>query len=104
MYRTTILYGIPEDPEEFRRYYYDSHIPIARRMTGLTGWNLSWIDSDPEAPSDYLLIAELYAESAEAMTAILSSPEGQAASADLGNFATGTVEFLSGSEERVELA
>lgn len=103
MYRMTILYGTPHDPAEFRRYYYQSHIPIARKMKGLTGWNLSWIDSDPDAPSDYLLIAELYAESAEAMTAILASPEGKAASADLDNFVTGTVTFLAGPEEQVEL-
>ncbi len=100
----TILYGQPDDPEEFRRYYYDTHIPIARQMKGLSGWNLSWIDNDPAAPSDYLLIARLCAESADAMDAVLSSPEGQTANADLHNFATGTVEFLSGAEEEVALA
>lgn len=36
MYRMTILYGTPTDPEAFRRYYYDTHIPIARRMKGLS--------------------------------------------------------------------
>ena len=101
MYRMTILYGTPTDPEAFRRYYYDTHIPIARRMKGLTGWNLSWIDGED---SRYILVAELYAESADAMTAILDSAEGRAASADLDNFVTGTVEFLTGEEEQVPLA
>jgi uncharacterized protein (TIGR02118 family) len=104
MYRMTILYGTPVDPEHFRRYYYESHIPIARRMKGLMGWNLSWIDDDPSAPSRHVLIAELYAESADAMNAILSSPEGEAARTDLDNFATGGVEFLTGFEEEVALA
>ena len=104
MHRMTILYGTPTDMDEFRRYYYDTHIPIARRMKGLTGWSLSWIEQDPAAPTGYVLVAELFAESAEAMTAILNSPEGLAASADLDNFVTGTVEFLSGTEEQVELA
>lgn len=103
MYRMTILYGTPTDPEAFRGYYYDTHIPIARRMKGLTGWNLQWIDSDPAAPGKYLLVAELYAESADAMNAILASPEGKAASADLDNFVTGGVEFLAGAEEQVDL-
>lgn len=103
MYRMTILYGMPTDPEAFRRYYYDSHIPLARRMKGLTGWNLQWIDNDPDVPGKYLLIAELYAESVDAMNAILASPEGKAASADLDNFVTGGVEFLAGSEEQVDL-
>lgn len=101
MHRMTILYGAPTDPERFRRYYYDSHIPIASRMRGLTSWNLSWID-DPSSP--YLLVAELYSESAEAMDAILASPEGVAASADLDNFVTGGVMFLRGDEEQVELS
>lgn len=101
MHRMTILYGVPTDPDRFRRYYYDTHIPIAKRMKGLTGWNLSWID-DPA--SQYLLVAELYAESAAAMDAILASPEGVAASADLDNFVTGGVVFLRGHEEQVELS
>lgn len=27
MYRLTILYGIPADPDQFRRYYYQTQIP-----------------------------------------------------------------------------
>ncbi len=103
MYRMTILYGTPTDPEHFRRYYYDTHIPIAQKMQGLTGWNLSWVDHDPQSPSPCFLIAELYAADRAAMDAILASPEGRAASADLANFVTGTVEFLPGAEEQVEL-
>lgn len=102
MYRMTILYGMPDDPEAFRDYYYRVHIPLARKMPGLTGWNLSWVDQDPSSP--YLLVAELYAESRAAMDAILASPEGQAARADLDNFVTGTVEFLPGEEEEVPLS
>jgi uncharacterized protein (TIGR02118 family) len=99
----TILYGMPEDPEQFRRYYYETHIPVARKMEGLTGWNLSWIDGDAENRAPYVLVAELYAESAAALDAILASPEGLAASADLDNFVTAGVTFLRGDEERVEL-
>lgn len=103
MHRMTILYGRPQDPEAFRSYYYSTHIPLARKMRGLTGWNLSWIDQGIDASSRYILVAELYAESSSAMDTILASPEGQAASADLANFVTGTVEFLRGDEEQVEL-
>jgi uncharacterized protein (TIGR02118 family) len=103
MYRMTILYAPPTDGDvaSFRRYYEDTHIPVARRMVGLTGWNLSWIDT-PESP--FVLVAELYAESADAMNAILASPEGVAASADLENFVTGPVHFLTGDEIEVPLS
>lgn len=112
MYRMTILYArtelmvgetaaAQEAIDEFRRYYEDTHIPIARRMVGLTSWNLSWIDT-PDSP--YMLVAELSAESAAAMDAILGSPEGKAASADLDNFVTGPVVFLTGEETEVALS
>jgi uncharacterized protein (TIGR02118 family) len=104
MYRMTILYGIPDDPDEFRRYYTQTHIPIARQMKGLTGWTLSWIENTTERPSSLFLIAELYAESAGAMNIALNSPEGLAASADVANFASGSVEFLMGPEEEVAFA
>lgn len=103
MYRLTILYGKPDDMAAFRTYYEDVHIPIARRMSGLTGWNLSWIDEDPDEPDRFCLVAELYAPSKEAMDVILASPEGQAASADLDNFVTGGVVFLGGEEVEVRL-
>lgn len=103
MYRVTILYGMPTDPEAFRLYYYDTHIPLAQKMKGLTGWNLSWIDPSPDGVSRYLLIAELYAPDRDALEAILASPEGQAANADLANFVTGSVDFLFGPEEQVPL-
>jgi uncharacterized protein (TIGR02118 family) len=101
MHRMTILYGVDDDPAAFRTYYYEKHLPIASAMVGLTGWNLSWID--PASSSRYQLVAELYAESAEALQAVLASPAGLAASADLDNFVTGTVEFLTGDEEQVPL-
>ncbi|GAA5133332.1 EthD family reductase [Pseudonocardia adelaidensis] len=97
MYRMTILYGTPTDPEAFRRYYTETHVPLARKMQGLTGWNLQWTDGNP----DWILVAELYAEDKSAMDAVLASPEGVAASKDLDNFVTGGVVFLTGEEEQV---
>ncbi len=103
MHRLTILYGTPADPVYFRRYYEQTHIPVARRMRGLAAWNLSWIESGPDGPAPWILVAQLYAGSSAAMDAVLASPEGQAATADLANFVTGTVEFLRGDEVPVDL-
>ena len=101
MYRLTALYGRPTDPDAFDEYYRDVHLPIAKRMRGLTRWTLTWSAVDDGSP--YHLIADLYAEDRAAMDVILSSPEGQAARADLDNFATGGVVFVSGHEEEVSL-
>lgn len=99
MYRMTILYGTPADPEHFRAYYLETHVPLARRMRGLTGWNLSWIDDS----DDYILVAELYAPDRSSLEAILASAEGVAARDDLANFVTGGVTFLMGGEDVVKL-
>lgn len=105
MHRMTILYGRPEDSAAFDDYYRDVHLPIAQRMTGLTGWNLTWVSEQTGdfAPPVHLIV-DLYAESREAMREILASEAGRAASADVPNFATGGVSFLEGAEDQVPTA
>ena len=105
MYRLTVLYGRPTDPEAFDRYYREVHLPIAARMKGLTRWTLTWVTAssgDMELPAVHL-IADLYAPDKAAMDAILASPEGIAAREDLANFVTGGATFLSGDEQEVPL-
>jgi uncharacterized protein (TIGR02118 family) len=100
MYRLTVLYGQPEDPAEFDRYYREVHIPLAKKMKGLTGWTIGKCQpAEPGLESPYYLIVGLYAESADAMQAVLDSPEGQATVADVPNFATGGVTFIYNEEE-----
>ncbi|CAN5580708.1 EthD family reductase [soil metagenome] len=101
MYRVSVQYGTPDDPAEFDRYYRDVHIPIAKKMTGLTAWTLTWITDQADVPADVYLIADLYADSKEVMDAILASDAGVAAADDVANFATGGATFLYGSEESV---
>ncbi len=100
MIRLTVLYGQPADPQEFDRYYREVHLPLASKMKGLTGWTIGKCESvDPALPPPYYMIVGLYAESRAAMEAILASPEGQAAVADVPNFATGGVTFVYDVEE-----
>ena len=101
----TILYGRPDDPAEFDRYYREVHIPIARGMRGLSRWTLTWTDTQNGGFAGPVhLVVDLYAESKEAMDAVLASEAGRAASADVPNFATGGVTFLEGTEEEVPTA
>ena len=100
MYRLTVLYGHPEDPVEFDRYYHDVHIPIARRMKGFKGWTIGKCESaTPGEPPPYYMIVGLFADTRADLDAILASPEGQAAIADVPNFATGGAYFMFDEEE-----
>ena len=100
MYRLTVLYGHPDDPAEFDRYYREVHIPLAKTMKGVKGWTIGKCEpAEPGTQPPYYLIVGLYAESPAAMQAILDSPEGQATVADVPNFATGGVTFVYDQEE-----
>jgi len=95
MVKLLVLYGQPHDPAAFDRYYDEVHIPLAKRMKGLKKWTIGKVLGTPaEKPAPYYYVAELYMESREEFEALLASPEGQAAVADVPNYATGGVTFL----------
>ncbi len=100
MHRLTVLYGHPEDPAQFDRYYREVHIPLAKKMQGLQGWTIGKCQAaeSGEKPPYYMIVS-LYADSAPAMQAVLDSPEGQATVADVPNFATGGATFLTDDPE-----
>jgi uncharacterized protein (TIGR02118 family) len=99
MYRLTVLYGHPRDPAEFDRYYHEVHIPLAKQMKGFTGWTIGKCESaTPDTLPPYYMIVGLFADTRADIEAILSSPEGQAAIADVPNFATGGFAFMFNDE------
>ena len=100
MTRLTVLYGHPTDPAEFDRYYDEVHIPLAKKMQGLKGWTIGKCQAvSPGEQPPYYMIVGLYADSRADLEAILASPEGQAAVADVANFATGGATFFYNDEE-----
>ena len=102
MIRLLVLYGHPEDPAAFDKYYDEIHIPLAKKMQGLNKWTIGKVQGTPDGkPSDYYYVAELYADSREQLEAILASPEGQAAVEDVPKFASGGVTFLYTEVEEV---
>jgi uncharacterized protein (TIGR02118 family) len=95
MVKLLVLYGNPQDPAAFDKYYHEVHIPIAKRMKGLKKWTIGKVLGTPDGkPSPYYYVAELYMESLEDFEALLASPAGQATVADVPNYATGGVTFL----------
>jgi uncharacterized protein (TIGR02118 family) len=98
--RLTVLYGHPNDPAEFDRYYQETHIPLASQMQGLQGWTIGKCQSvTPGEDPPYYMVVGLYAESRAAMEAILETSAGRATVADVPNFATGGATFLYDEEE-----
>lgn len=78
------LYKEPADREKFDAHYFGTHIPLVRKIPGLQRTEVNRF-TGKDAP--YYLMATLYFNTKEERKAGLSSPEGQATSADLANFA-----------------
>jgi uncharacterized protein (TIGR02118 family) len=95
MAKLLVLYKTPQDPAAFDAYYEDSHVPIAMKIPGLRSYTISQGPvGTPAGPAPVHLIAELYFDDVAAINAAFASPEGQAAAADVGKFATGGVDML----------
>ncbi|GAB3582738.1 EthD family reductase [Amycolatopsis endophytica] len=94
MYRLTVLYPPPADPEHFKQYYVNTHLPLAARLPGLRAWRYSFDVSAMAGESPYFAIFEAEFDSAEAMAAAMSSDQGRAVAADVPNYATGGAQIL----------
>jgi uncharacterized protein (TIGR02118 family) len=93
--KVLVLYNEPADPAHFQKYYFGTHMPLAKKLPGLRSYTVSRgpIVAMAGAAPCYL-VATLEFESMEAMQAALESPEGQATAADVANFATGGVSIF----------
>ena len=94
MARVVVMYKTPTDTSAFDKYYAQTHIPLAKKMPGLRKYEISrGAVTTPAGPAPYHLIAALHFDDLAAIEKGLTSPEGQAAVTDLGNFATGGVDI-----------
>src|SRR5258708_40231660 len=74
MIQLTVLYGQPQDPAAFDRYYREVHAPLAKKLSGLKGYTSNKPTSlNQQEPSPYYLIDTLYFENREALQAIFQS-------------------------------
>jgi uncharacterized protein (TIGR02118 family) len=94
MTQILVLYNAPVDPAAFDRYYQQTHIPIAKKIPGLRSYVISNGPVQALAGTAPHLVAILQFDSMADVNAALASPEGQAAAADLPNFASGGATLL----------
>jgi uncharacterized protein (TIGR02118 family) len=95
MAQLVVMYKTPKDTAAFDKYYVDKHIPIAKKIPGLRKYEVSHgAVATPAGPAGYHLVALLQFDNLAAIQTAMGSAEGQAAVADVGNFATGGVDIL----------
>ena len=101
MARLVVMYRTPKDAAAFDKYYFETHIDIAKKIPGLKKYEVSQGPVvTPAGPSGLHLIATLHFDDLAAIQRAFASAEGQAAAADVQTFATGGVDmFLFDSRE-----
>lgn len=90
------FYNQPEDPAAFDRHYDDVHSRLGLALAGLRSFAGVHTSASGDELSPYHFVAVLEFDSKDALDSALASPEGQAAVADLENFATAGVTFVNG--------
>ncbi len=92
MVKATVLYGHPTDPAAFEDYYANTHLPIAAQIPNVRRFEAARVVATPDGSEPpYYRSAELWFESMEQLQDGFGSQEGQAATEDIQNFATGGV-------------
>jgi 4-carboxymuconolactone decarboxylase len=94
MHKVLALYSQPKDPAHFKKYYEETHLPLASQMPGLLSSRYTFATEGVGAPSPYFCIWEGEFANEAAMGAAMQSAIGQTVAADVANYATGGVTIL----------
>lgn len=100
MYKVTILYEHPTDPDAFEKHFREVHLPLAQQMPGVSRIECTkFSTSGHRGKPDYYRMSELFFSSEKAMEETMGTPEGQATIDDLQNLTTTGVNILLGTVE-----
>ena len=95
MAKIVVMYKTPTDAAAFDKYYFETHVPIAKKIPGLKRYEVSQGPvATPAGPSPFHLVATLEFSNMAAIQQALGSPQGQAAAGDMQNFASGGADLL----------
>jgi uncharacterized protein (TIGR02118 family) len=95
MVRVTALYGHPQNPDTFEEHYANTHTPLVLKIPNLQRFDRGKVIATPDGSEPpYYRVADIWFESMDQMQSGLGSTEGQEATQDLQNFATGGVTLL----------
>ncbi|MFM0203688.1 EthD family reductase [Paraburkholderia fungorum] len=94
MYKLIAIYVRPEDPAHFRKHLVETHLPLVARFPGLQAMHYSVAIDAGEDDQPFAVVECEFADE-KALRDALSSPEGEAAGADVPNYAAAGVSILT---------
>jgi len=87
MHRLLVLYNEPKDPVHFRKYYVETHVPLASKIPGVKKASYSFDVKPLGGKASYFCVFEADFESEAALMSALGSKEGQAVAGDVPEIA-----------------
>jgi uncharacterized protein (TIGR02118 family) len=101
VYRLIVNYHHPEDPQKFLEHYRGTHAPLAKNLANVTSYTWGQCETPDGSQPEYFLTAVLDWPSKDAALADLGSETGQAATADMANFAQAGASLVAYEAETV---
>ncbi|AKU16902.1 EthD family reductase [Luteipulveratus mongoliensis] len=89
MHKLLVLYSTPADPDHFRDYYVNKHLPLIANWPGPLAWRYSFDVAATTGEAPYFAVFEADFADAAAMAAARASAHGQQVTADVVNYASG---------------
>ena len=87
MYKMTLLFRQPDDPDHFEDQWSQTFIPLAEQMPGLKRITVCHVEGEPSGQSDYYRILEFQFADKTALDHALNSDKGIRAGKALMGFA-----------------
>ncbi len=94
MVKLVALFRRPVDVEAFDKAYFETHIPLVKKIPGLHRVEINRITGAPRGEPDFYLITEMYFQDRPTMDRATTSPENMEAGKNLMSFAKGLVTFI----------
>ena len=86
MHKMIVLYPKPDDPEQFKKHYRETHMPLVKKIPGLKSYSYGFPATLDGKEPPYFCIFMAEFDSPSAMQAGMGSAEGKAAVADIPNY------------------
>ncbi|WP_037164120.1 EthD family reductase [Rhodococcoides fascians] len=87
MFRISIAYNHPENPEAFLAHYRSVHAPLTAKMPGIISFEWGVSETLDGSQPAHFVVGNLNFPSKEDAIAALGSEEGKAGADDMPNFA-----------------
>ena len=80
MAKMVVIYKPPADPAAFTRHYFETHVPLAKKLPGLRKYEVSQGPiAMPAGGAGAHFVATLHFDDMASIRAAFATPEGQAA-------------------------